>query len=101
MENPTQLLDLFGLTMAQIVQVSALVYLVLEWIKQHFLTNGTLATKGRKLITGILSVVLAFGVSYKVIDPLDWEKVVSLTICSFLLSGGFQRAVKKIRPNGG
>ena len=83
-----QLLTLFGVTVEQLVLVTGVVLLAVEYLKREFPEKITGWT------TRIVALVVAFAISTKLLYP-NWEGIATLTIAAFILPSGIKSLVKK------
>ncbi len=86
-----QVLTLFGVTVEQLAIVSGVVLLAVEYVKRE-LKGTTWEIKG--WLTRVVALVVAFGISVKLLYP-DWTGIVVLAIGSFILPSGLKSLVKK------
>lgn len=83
-----QVLNLFGITLEQLLLVSAVVLFAVESAKKLFPTY----IDGAKTIA--LSAVFSFAVAWKVAYP-NWEHVIALAVLTVLASAGTKSLIKK------
>lgn len=90
--EPTELLDVFGVTMEQVGIVSAIVFLVMEFLKGQF---PGFFTGWKTLVTALAIGMLA---SVKLVYP-DWGAVITLSIAAYILPVGVHKMIKRVSPN--
>lgn len=90
--EPTEILEIFGVTIEQVAVVSAIVMLVLEFLKGQFPTffNGWK--------TVVAAFVIGFAASLKLVYP-DWGAMIALTVAAYILPAGAHKIIKRVMPN--